>query len=1530
MNADAFPPRYEPVDRLGRGGGGEVWVARDRTTGRTCALKLLPQASDEPAMMALVREATMLSGIEGLGVPRVLHFGRMPDGRAYLVRELVEGQSLDQVIERGIGVEAVPCALGAVAQAAERVTKLHQALLFHGDLKPANIIVGPDGTATLVDLGLAAPWQERGTAPAGLTPRFAAPELLLGEPLSPQAEVYALAATLREVLAAVASHLEPSRRDAIARVVERGMRSASSERHPSADEFAQALRRAGTIEGHDDAGAKAWVWTIEGIEAVSADLVARIEALPAGAALVVTGPKGSGRSTLLRRAAWALGVAGRDVTLIDGDALDVDTALGIALEGREPKAAILVVDDVDERSDRARRRLETLRDAGAVVVVSATPHGAQCLRGPTFQVLDVPKLELEPASALVSRMIPSLRPELVRYIHRRAGGRPGAMRTIVEGLDGTPVLSVEDIERRLADVPVSTGVKVDPVEIHRLLDRGLFDQAADHLQAYDADAPSTVSIGLARAKLATGRAEPQTALRHLRAIEPRLDGEDPHARPVWHVEKARAHLRTGDYADAERHAALALTRLGGSVLGEVARGRGDVGAPADDGLTARVAEALAVSGLAQSLSGRHETATKTLVRSVEVARGAHDDRVLAVALGSLAFAQQRNDELDAAERSNREALDVAQRAGDAGHVATTRLNLAGIARMRGDIAAAIEHLEAAVDMGRRSGRQSTVRQALLNLANLDLYLGRLDRGRRSIETLAADRDGLGAVQRAQLLALEAEAAVLEGRDDEAAAHCAACAEAYTSLGRPVDAAEAMLERIALALEGPSPDLEALQETLFQAESCLGEGEAHRTLLLYARGRLAEGARDRDRARAAYDEAVDSAEASGQREWSWRVRAARAALRERHGDPAGAAVDREEALGLLKAGAERLPRDLREVYWSHPRRRAVRGRAEPTLAAVGVPPLPAVVGPAVVGPAVKGPPVMGPAALEPGAPTQLAPAEARQDRIARLLEINRVLAGEHDLDRLLEKVTDHAVALLYAERGFVLLRSASGEDHLSVHAARDRRGDDPHARFSHSIAERVVTEGEPFVAVDAPRDDRVSDYVSVHALMLRSVACVPIRTRTGSIGALYLETRLRSGSMFLEELATLAAFADQAAIAIESARLIQENRQRAEELERTNAELERARMQLEEALGQRTAQLEDTRRDLKATEAVLEGHFGYRDIVGTSSAMRRVYAVIERVKDADVPVLITGESGTGKEVVARAIHKGSGRGEQRFVGVNCGAIPEHLLESELFGHVRGAFTGADRDKRGLFRELDDGSILLDEIGEMPSKMQAGLLRVLQEKVVRPVGGTREEAVGTRVIAATHRDLAEMVARGHFREDLYYRLNVIEVRVPALRERREDIPLLIDHFLGLFAARYQRERRTVSRDALRRLMEYGWPGNVRQLENILLNAWILSDGPEIEAEDFELPPEGRRGGRDTGGAAPGRGGAPSLGGVRGHPPTGDESEVRPLPRNADDAQQQERDRILAALEATNWNRAKAAQRVGIPRRTFYRRLKKYGIQ
>jgi two-component system response regulator PilR (NtrC family) len=248
-----------------------------------------------------------------------------------------------------------------------------------------------------------------------------------------------------------------------------------------------------------------------------------------------------------------------------------------------------------------------------------------------------------------------------------------------------------------------------------------------------------------------------------------------------------------------------------------------------------------------------------------------------------------------------------------------------------------------------------------------------------------------------------------------------------------------------------------------------------------------------------------------------------------------------------------------------------------------------------------------------------------------------------------------------------------------------------------------------------------------------------------------------------------------------------------------------------------------------------GRFRLARLLGKSRAMQKVFEMIGKIHSTKTSVLITGESGTGKELVARALHTEGSRSKEAFVAVNCGAIPEELMESELFGHKKGAFTGAVVDKTGIINEADGGTLFLDEIGELSMNLQVKLLRVLQERKVKPVGGTEELDVDVRVIAATNRDLEAEVARGAFRADLYYRLNVIEVWLPPLRHRREDIPLLADHFLRRFAAEHNRPLH-LSTEAIRKLESYDFPGNVRELENMLERAVALSSGPIIGVDDL----------------------------------------------------------------------------------------------
>jgi len=319
---------------------------------------------------------------------------------------------------------------------------------------------------------------------------------------------------------------------------------------------------------------------------------------------------------------------------------------------------------------------------------------------------------------------------------------------------------------------------------------------------------------------------------------------------------------------------------------------------------------------------------------------------------------------------------------------------------------------------------------------------------------------------------------------------------------------------------------------------------------------------------------------------------------------------------------------------------------------------------------------------------------------------------------------------------------------------------------------------------------------------------------------------------------------------------------------------------------------------------VERAVGDRPIVAASSGMIEVLELIERAAEYKATVLLTGESGTGKEVLARAIHAQSPRRDESFVAVNCGAIPEALLESELFGHAKGAFTGADRARRGLFTEADGGTLFLDEVGELPFSLQVKLLRVLQEEEVRPLGESKPRQVDVRVIAATARELESEVAAGRFREDLFYRLNVLRVEVPPLRERPEDIPLLVDHFLALFRDTLGKPVRGVADEALARLVAYRWPGNVRELENVIERAVILARGEQLGLR--ELPANVVE--------------IESAAAVAG----GGDLSLKRARRAA------ESEMIRRALRETDGNRTHAARLLGISHRALLYTLKEYEIR
>ena len=460
------------------------------------------------------------------------------------------------------------------------------------------------------------------------------------------------------------------------------------------------------------------------------------------------------------------------------------------------------------------------------------------------------------------------------------------------------------------------------------------------------------------------------------------------------------------------------------------------------------------------------------------------------------------------------------------------------------------------------------------------------------------------------------------------------------------------------------------------------------------------------------------------------------------------------------------------------------------------------------------------------------------------EINR----RTDFDRLLPKVVETIVDITQAERGILFLKDEDGT--LVPRVARNRQRDDIEARdFSRTVVDRVIGSDQP--VREAFTEDGPVSSQSISNFSIRAVMCVPLTITepnggTRTFGAIYVDT-LRHGAEFDESsLAFFTTLSRQVAVAIENARLYERvaalNRQLQLKLDNTVQELETVRVELEDRNKQ------------------IELRYNYDNIIGRSPKMQEIFQLLDRITDTPVPVFIHGESGTGKELVAKAIHYNGPRRKYRLISENCAATSETLLESELFGYMRGAFTGAQNDRKGLFELATKGTLFLDEVGDMSLGMQKKLLRVLQEGEIRRVGGKDTIKVDVRIISASNKDLKKLVEEGKFREDLYYRLNVVKVDLPPLRERKEDVPLLIEHFLkdektGNPQVKFEPE-------AMQILMRYNWPGNIRELRNVVERAKIISDGKVITKDaiildtvyDPRSQPMGMQGGL---GAAPGMG-------------------------------------------------------------------------
>ena len=459
----------------------------------------------------------------------------------------------------------------------------------------------------------------------------------------------------------------------------------------------------------------------------------------------------------------------------------------------------------------------------------------------------------------------------------------------------------------------------------------------------------------------------------------------------------------------------------------------------------------------------------------------------------------------------------------------------------------------------------------------------------------------------------------------------------------------------------------------------------------------------------------------------------------------------------------------------------------------------------------------------------------------------------DQDEMLNEIMNAALKTLKAERGFIALVDENTQE-LSCELVRSETGSDLTEKLevSRTIVHKVLNDGVSILTVNAQEDAQFDKAKSIREFNIRSAICAPLLFREEIMGVIYLDNRASTGSFSQEDQMFLIALCHQAGVALGNARLhrrvVQEN-----------------------------VWLENT----------LKPKF---QILGESEKMKRVFDTIKKVAPTDITVLVQGETGTGKELVAKAIHALSPRKELAFVPVNCAAIPKELIESELFGHEKGAFTGATNAREGKFQTAHQGTIFLDEIGDMSLDLQAKVLRILEDRELQRVGGNKSIPVDVRIIAATNKDLTKAVEDGTFREDLYYRLNVVVVKLPLLKERKKDILPLAEYFI---AGRVKK----ISSKAKRLMESYDWPGNIRELRNCVDRAVVLGDGKIIQPED--LPYTLRK-----------------------------EGQVIPAPLETLD--QMEEDQIVRVLRYTNRNKSDAARILGITRQTLDNKIKKYRIK
>ncbi|MFO0681565.1 MAG: sigma 54-interacting transcriptional regulator [Sandaracinus sp.] len=1492
--------RYEHRAELGLGGSGRVVEVVDHADGGALrALKIvLPEHAERLAWElevlagashpSLARVHELLRVETALGPPF-----RLARGAFVLVEDRAPGVPSGPIFAGLEPGERGPLVRALAAQIAGALDALHARGLAHGDVKPSNVVASleDEPRATLVDLGLAVPFGRRAT---GGTPRFLAPEALLGE-RSPATDLYALGATMHEWLVPEAS--EPSRSDATPTLARRRaelplwvdadlaelVRACLAERvadRPRA--VADVLRALGATDRLALLGApsaaerarRATVLPVVGrareIERLARALVEGMHATAAGRAPLVgvRGPRGSGRTRVVEEAMRAVQAElARDPSMSQAV-----PSLVRFREGMEvPAGPVVVLAEEGQAAALALHRAAALSGARVAVVVESDAE----VPGASVD-LALPPLGAVPFAELVHALVGATDRAVVEAYRREAVGQPGVLvrrvaelwRRGVDPRDGPP--SAPDAGTSsdlgpalpLARAAALVGGAIDAASARRiagaelaraealLVDRGLAEHDADGRLALTpaladtlaGEIPSSERRGLAarlvdvlprgaaRALARAALGPPSEARADVLAAATALRDEGAPEQAAGLLARARRFgddealaLAEGDAWLAAGRIDEALRALEGASAGRALWLRAEALRRAgrwDEARAALEGAASSEPALVRASQARIALATGGALPSLDDVAPPRDPTGAALVDETRALlAHTRGDARGAIEITTRARRGIEEARGLAAFErarALARLDAveASARAASGDAEGAHAAFERSASLAAAAGERHATAAFLVNLGIGRLELGALgpaiealERGAERLVLLGRDRDAARAlynVANAALLAGDraharhaAEGALREARrvaDEEAASLAeVVLADVDVGEGRP-RAAERRLE--ALLARSPSvlaaarlASARALALDVAGAEAALARVESEsesesapapqRIEVALAQTRIALARGEVSAARTAVERARALLGARGPFELRLRWLAADVDVAEAEGDAGRTEAALRAQRSALDAALASLPIERQAQF------RALHARA---LAAG---PLPEI-------------------------------ERARAPERLPVAAHARALVEELRASTIATRLVASARALASAEHAALVVREPSGA--LVTRAAYGPAGplDPTLARVSTSIVARCLDRRALVSSIDAGADVALEGGASIHTLAVRSVIALPIAMPERD-AVLYVDDRLRPSAFGPEVEAALEELAGFAAVALAHAARARRER-RAQGLA---ARRERALR----------ASLEEKTRDLALVAAE---HPEQVAVVAESAPMRRVLMLAARVAASEVPVLLTGESGTGKEVLARFVHRASARAGAPFVAESCGAIPLPLLESTLFGHVRGAFSGASARRRGLFELAEGGTLFLDEVGEMPLEMQAKLLRVLSAREIRPVGSERARPIDVRVIAATHRDLRAEVARGTFREDLFYRLAVVEIPLPPLRERREDVEPLVREMV-----RSERgEGVEIEPAALEALLAYPWPGNVRELENEVRRALAL-DGHALRLESLSTHLRGERG-------------------------------------------------------------------------------------